>query len=110
MKPGYEAFASVLTAFLLASGAVGTVQADNVLVADGPTQNKESIAQVYSTSTSQPAKLAIHGGTILSISELVTILPPGGMTGLEAEDNGSRITAENPAILGLGLRQRHAYQ
>jgi len=71
-------------------------------VALGPTQSKETIAQIYSTSTSQPA---IRGGTILSISDVVTILPPGGVTGLEAEDVGSRITAEIPTILGLALGQ-----
>src|SRR5262249_46149319 len=54
-------------------------------------------------STSQPAILAIRGGTILSISDEVMILPPAGMTGLEAQDIGSRITAQNPNIVALGL-------
>jgi hypothetical protein len=105
MKLKYEAIVSVLTALLFLVGASGPVRADNVLVADGPGQNRTSVAQIYSTSTAQPAILAIRGGTILSISDLVTILPPGGITGLEAEDNGSRITAENPRILALDLGQ-----
>src|SRR5271157_6198149 len=102
MKVGSAASASV--AVFLGMVALASVRADNVLVADGPTQSKESIAQIYSTSTAQPAILAIHGGTILSINDLVTI-HPGGLIGLEAEDNGSRITAENPGILGLGVGQ-----
>src|SRR5271157_3776931 len=102
MKVGSAASASV--AVFLGMVALASVRADNVLVADGPTQSKESIAQIYSTSTAQPAILAIHGGTILSIHDLVTI-HPGGLIGLEAEDNGSRITAENPSILGLGVGQ-----
>ena len=106
MKVGSAASASV--AVFLGMVALASVRADNVLVADGPTQSKESIAQIYSTSTAQPAILAIHGGTILSIHDLVTI-HPGGLIGLEAEDNGSRITAENPSILGLGVGQTGIY-
>ena len=105
MKLKYASIASVLATLLFLVGASGPVRADHVLVADGPSQNLKSVGQIYSTSTSQPAILAIRGGTILSISDLVTILPPGGMTGLGAEDNGSRITAQNPTILGLGVGQ-----
>ena len=105
MKLKHASITSVLTALLLLVGAPGPVRADHVLVADGPSENLKSVGQIYSTSTSQPGILAIRGGTILSISDLVTILPPGGMTGLEAEDLGSRITAQNPTILGLGVGQ-----
>src|SRR6516225_9755975 len=105
MKPKNATFTSFFTGLLLLLGACCPVRADHVLVADGPSQNLKSVGQIYSTSTSQPAILAIRGGTILSISDLVTILPPGGMTGLGAEDNGSRITAQNPTILGLGVGQ-----
>src|SRR6516225_6304680 len=105
MKQKNASFKSLLTALVLLVGACCPVRADHVLVADGPSQNLKSVGQIYSTSTSQPAILAIRGGTILSISDLVTILPPGGTTGLQAEDSGSRITAENPTILALGLGQ-----
>jgi len=106
MKPKYASITSVLTALLLLVGAPGPVRAaDHVLVADGPGQNLESVDQRYSTGTSQPGILAIRGGTILSISDLVMVLPPRGMTGLEAEDNGSRITAQNPRIVALDLGQ-----
>jgi hypothetical protein len=45
------------------------------------------------------------GGTILSISDQVAVLPLGGMTALQAQGIRSRITAENPSILALGLGQ-----
>ena len=105
MKQKNASFTSFLTALLLLVGACCPVRADHVLVADGSSQNLESVGQIYSTNTSQPAILAIRGGTILSISDLVTILPPGGATGLQAEDSGSRITAENPTTQALGLGQ-----
>jgi hypothetical protein len=89
-------------------GTLHIAQADNALEADGPSQNLKSVARIYSTSTAQPAILAIRGGTILSINDLVTIRL-GGLIGLEAEDNGSRITAENPSILGLGVEQTGIY-
>jgi hypothetical protein len=49
--------------------------------------------------------LAIRGGTILSNHDLIAILPPGGLTGLQAQGIGSRITAENFSIAALGLGQ-----
>src|SRR5271166_1128974 len=103
--PVRELSALILGVIFLLLGTLDIAQADNTLEADGPSQNLKSVAQIYSTSTAQPAILAIRGGTILSINDLVTILPPGGLIGLEAEDNGSRITAENPGILGLGVGQ-----
>jgi hypothetical protein len=39
-------------------------------------QNLTSIGQMYSTSRAQPAMLAINGGTILSINDQVSVLPP----------------------------------
>jgi outer membrane autotransporter protein len=69
----------------------------------GPGQNLTSIGQMYSTSRAQPAMLAINGGTILSINDQVSVLPPRGIIGVEAEGAGSRITAENITILALGL-------
>src|SRR5271166_3439433 len=106
--PVREISALILGAIFLLLGTLDIAQADNTLEADGPSQNLKSVAQIYSTSTAQPAILAIRGGTILSISDLVTIRP-GGLIGLEAEDNGSRITAENPGILGLGVGQTGIY-
>src|SRR5271165_6595523 len=107
--PVRELSALILGVIFLLLGTLDIAQADNTLEADGPSQNLKSVAQIYSTSTAQPAILAIRGGTILSINDLVTILPPGGLIGLEAEDNGSRITAENPGILGLGVGQTGIY-
>ena len=104
MNLKYEVIVSVLIVLLLLAGAPGPVKADNVLEADGPAQNLISVGQIYFTSTAQPAILAIRGGTILSIADLVTILP-GGTTGVEAEDNSSQITAENPRIFGFGVGQ-----
>lgn len=89
-------------AVLFAVATVGIVRADKVLEA-GAGQNLVSIFQIYSTSTAQPAMLATKGGTILSIDDLVTILPLNGLTGIEADGFGSRITADNIRILGLGL-------
>src|SRR5271166_2903927 len=105
--PVRELSALILAAVFLLLGTldIAIAQADNTLEADGPSQNLKSVAQIYSTSTAQPAILAIRGGTILSTDDAATILPPGGLIGLEAEDNGSRITAKNPGILGLGVGQ-----
>jgi outer membrane autotransporter protein len=69
----------------------------------GAGQNLTSIGQMYSTSRAQPAMLAINGGTILSINDQVTVLPPRGLIAVEAEGIGSRITAENITIQALGL-------
>src|SRR3981081_1340683 len=95
----------ILIAIFFVVGELGAVRGDNVLEADGPGQNLTSIDKIYSTSTAQPAILAIHGGTILSINDLIAILPPGGLTGLQAQGIGSRITAENLRILALGVGQ-----
>src|SRR5208337_2780134 len=103
--PVREISALILAAIFLLLGTLDIAQADNTLEADGPSQNLKSVAQIYSTSTAQPAILAISGGTSLTINDIVTILPPGGLIGLDAENNGSRITAENPSILGLGVGQ-----
>src|SRR6266446_894325 len=97
--------ALILIAIFFVVGELGAVRGDNVLEADGPGQNLISIDKIYSTSTAQPALLAIHGGTILSIHDLIAILPPGGLTGLQAQGIGSRITAENLRILALGVGQ-----
>jgi outer membrane autotransporter protein len=97
--------APILIAIFFVIGELGVARGDNVLVADGPSQNLISIDKIYSTSTVQPGMLAIHGGTILSIHDLIAILPPGGLTGLQAQGIGSRITAENLRILALGLGQ-----
>ena len=69
-------------AVLFAAATVGIVRADKILEA-GPDQNLVSVFQIYSTSTAQPAMLAKEGGTILSINDLVTILPPNGPIGIE---------------------------
>ena len=95
--------ALMLIAIFFVVGELGVARGDNVLEADG--QNLISIDKIYSTSTAQPAMLAIHGGTILSINDLTAILPPGGLTGLQAQGIGSRITAENLRILALGVGQ-----
>src|SRR5271166_810483 len=106
--PVRELSALILGVIFPLLGTLDIAQADNTLEADGPSQNLKSVAQIYSTSTAQPAILAIRGGTILSINDLVRIRL-GGLIGLEAEDNGSRITAENPGILGLGVGQTGIY-
>jgi len=68
--------ALILPAAFFMAGALGSVRADRVLVA-GPGQNEKSIGQFYfTTSMTQPAILAIRGGTILSIDDHVAILPP----------------------------------
>jgi len=95
----------ILIAIFFLIGELGAVRGDSVLEADGPGQNLISIDKIYSTSTAQPAILAIHGGTILSIHDLIAIVPPGGLTGLQAQGIGSRITAENLRILALGVGQ-----
>ena len=100
-----SALALILIAIFFVVGELGTVRGDNVLEADGPGQSLISIDKIYSTSTAQPAMLAIRGGTILSIHDLIAILPPGGLTGLQAQGIGSRITAENLRILALGVGQ-----
>ena len=68
--------ALILIAIFLMVVALGVVRGDNVLVANGPGQNLISIDKIYSTSTIQPAMLAINGGTISSINDLIAILPP----------------------------------
>jgi outer membrane autotransporter protein len=93
----------ILAVSLLLLGAIGVVRADRTLEANGPGENLVSIFQVYSTSTAQPAILAINGGKILSIDDLVTILPRDGLIGVEADGSGSRIIADNLRIIGLGL-------
>ncbi len=97
--------ALILIAIFFMVGELGAVRGDNVLQADGPSQNLISISKIYSTSTAQPVMLAIRGGTILSVNDLIAILPTGGLTGLQAQGIGSRITAENLSIAGLGLGQ-----
>jgi fibronectin-binding autotransporter adhesin len=105
MKPGYIACGSVFISLLLLVGASDRVRADNTLEANNG-EHKESIpGETYSTSTAQPAMLAINGGTITSTDNPITILPPGGLIGLEAQGPNSLITAKNPSILGLGLGQ-----
>lgn len=84
---------------------ITAARGDNVLVADGPNQNLTSVDKIYSTSTAQSGILAIRGSSIFSINDLIAILPPGGLTGLQAQGIGSRITAENPSILALELGQ-----
>ena len=104
MKPGYVAFGSVFISLLLVVGALDQVRADNTLEANG--KHEESVPGVpYFTSTAQPAMLAINGGTIQSTDNIITILPPGGLIGLEAQGTGSQITAKNPTILGLDAGQ-----
>jgi outer membrane autotransporter protein len=97
--------ALILIAILFWVGDLSVVRGDNVLVANGPDQNLISIDKIYSTSTIQPAMLAINGGTIVSINDLIAILPPQGLTGLQAEGIRSRITAENLRITALELGQ-----
>jgi outer membrane autotransporter protein len=94
----------VRSAIFIFFGALSVARGDNVLEADGPDQNLTSINKIYWTSTAQPALLAIRGGTILSISDQVTVLPPGGITALQAQGR-SQLTAKNPNILALGLGQ-----
>jgi outer membrane autotransporter protein len=93
----------ILAVSFLLLGAISVLRADKTLEANGPGENLVSIFQVYSTSTAQPAILAINGGKILSIDDLVTILPSDGLIGVEADGSGSRIIADNLRIIGLGL-------
>jgi outer membrane autotransporter protein len=102
---GLQSSAVVLAALLFSLSPIPIVRADNRLETDGPGQNRTSIGQTYSTSTAIPAVSAIHGGTIFSIRDRVTVLPPGGTTALEAQGVGSRITAENFNILASELGQ-----
>lgn len=88
-------------AIFLAFGVLDILRADNVLEANGPDQNLTSIATILSTSTAQPALLAINGGSILSIDDLVVISLPNGATGIQSQGSGSRITTENINILAL---------
>jgi outer membrane autotransporter protein len=88
---------------LILLGTLEVAQGENVLEANGPGQHLTSIDKIYSTSTAQPAMLAIDGGTIRSTSDQVAVLPPAGVTALQAQGIGSLITAENPSILALGL-------
>jgi outer membrane autotransporter protein len=101
--PIRELSALLLGAIFLLFGILDIAQADNTLEADGPSQNLKSVAQIYSTSAAQPAVLAIHGGTILSVGDRVSALPPRGVTALEAQGIGSRITSENSNILASGF-------
>jgi outer membrane autotransporter protein len=108
MKLKYEAFA--LAALLLLFGALCPVRAQVVPVEPpleaGQGQHKTSIPGViYETTTAQPAMQAINGGTITSEDNIISILLPGGIIGLEAEGTGSQITAKNPTILGLDTGQ-----
>jgi outer membrane autotransporter protein len=104
MKPGYIAFGSVFISLLLVVGALDQVRADNTLEANG--KHETAIPEApYFTSTAQPAMLAINGGTIQSTDNTITVLPPGGLIGLEAQGTGSQITAKNPTILGLDAGQ-----
>ena len=104
MKPGYIAFGWVFIWLLLVVGAVDQVRADNTLEANGKHETAIPDAP-YFTSTAQPAMLAINGGTIQSTDNTITVLPPGGLIGLEAQGTGSEITAKNPTILGLDAGQ-----
>lgn len=54
--------ALILIAIFFVIGELGVVRGDNVLEANGPGQNLTSIDKIYSTSTAQPAMLAIRGG------------------------------------------------
>lgn len=55
---------------------ITVVRGDHVLVADGAGQSRISINQTYSTSSAEPAILAIRGGTILSIDDRIAVFPP----------------------------------
>ncbi len=85
---GRESSVFIRAAIFLLLGTLGVARGDNILEADGPGQNLTSINKSYSTSTAQPAVLAIHGGTILSISDQVAVLPPEGVTALQAQGRG----------------------
>jgi outer membrane autotransporter protein len=98
---GLLAIPSAALLFLLLP--IAAIRGDDLLEADGPGQSKTSTNQTFATSTAQPAVLAIHGGTILSVGDRVSVLPPGGATALQAQGIGSRITAENSNILASGF-------
>ena len=101
--PVRELSVFIRVAIFLLFGALSVAQGDNTLEA-GPGQNLTSTGKIYSTSTAQPAMLAIGGGTIRSTGDQVAVLP-GGLTALQAEGIGSQITAKNFTILALGLGQ-----
>jgi outer membrane autotransporter protein len=103
--PVRRSFALLPVASLFLLGDLSVGRADIILEADGPGRNLTSANKNYSTSTAQPALLAIHGGTILSINDQVAVLPLGGVTALQAEGIGSRIAAENVGILAIDLGQ-----
>src|SRR5258708_20462150 len=93
--------ALILIAIFFVVGELGAVRGDNVLEADGPGQNLTSIAKIYSTSTAQPAMLAIRGGTILSVHDQIAILPPGGLNLLHSPGIARRINAAKLSISAL---------
>src|SRR5258707_6721310 len=80
--------ALILITIFFVIGELGIVRGDNVLEADGPRQNLTSVNKIYSTSTAQPAMLAIRGGNILSLPGLIAVLSPAALTGLN--DGGKR--------------------
>jgi outer membrane autotransporter protein len=96
-----RSFVMLPAAIFFLLGALSVAGADDVLEADGPGRNLTSTNKSYSTSTAQPAMLAIRGGTILSIGDQVAVRPFGGTTAIQAQGIGSRIAAENPLILAL---------
>ncbi|MBV9276508.1 MAG: autotransporter outer membrane beta-barrel domain-containing protein, partial [Verrucomicrobia bacterium] len=98
-----SAWQLIPAAILLVAGAVCTAQGDRVLEANGPHQTLNSVGQIYFTGTPVPGMLALNGGTILSVRDLVTILPPDGLTAVEARGTGSLITASNLTVIGVGL-------
>jgi hypothetical protein len=65
---GSESSALVRAAILLLLGALNVARGDYILEADGPGRNLTSINKIYSTSTAQPAVLAIHDASILALS------------------------------------------
>ena len=102
--PVRELSVFIRVAIFLLFGALSVARGDSILEADGPGHNLTSTGKIYSTSTAQPAMLAIGGGTIRSTGDQVAVLP-GGLTALQAEGIGSQITAKNFTILALGLGQ-----
>ena len=69
---GHVFSAFILAEILLLIGSPGIGRGD-MLEANGPGQNLTSVDRIYSTSTAKPAMLAIHGGTILSISDRLAL-------------------------------------
>ena len=102
--PVRELSVFIRVAIFLLFGALSVARGDSILEADGPGHNLTSTGKIYSTSTAQPAMLAIGGGTIRSTGDQVAVLP-GGLTAVQAEGIGSQITAKNFTILALGLGQ-----